>query len=43
MSDILNCIDDFGLFQGCGISVPGPFRVATETTIVAMPEVAIGK
>ncbi|CAF4190387.1 unnamed protein product, partial [Rotaria magnacalcarata] len=28
---------------GCGISVHGPFRIATETTTIAMPETAIGK
>ncbi|CAF3305932.1 unnamed protein product [Rotaria socialis] len=27
---------------GCGISVHGPFRIATETTTIAMPETAIG-
>ncbi|CAF3353161.1 unnamed protein product [Rotaria sp. Silwood1] len=27
---------------GCGLSVHGPFRIATETTTIAMPETAIG-
>ncbi|CAD5221032.1 unnamed protein product [Bursaphelenchus xylophilus] len=27
---------------GCGISIPGKFRVATEKTLLAMPETALG-
>jgi len=39
---IVSLIDGFVMGGGAGVSVHGQFRIATENTVFAMPETAIG-
>ena len=39
---VISLLDGFVFGGGAGISIHGQFRIATENTVFAMPETAIG-